>query len=31
VWVIYLLAVGYAFFKPQEPVAERGTQPARPA
>jgi high-affinity iron transporter len=31
VWLIYLLAVGYAFFKPQEPVAERGTRPARPA
>jgi high-affinity iron transporter len=31
VWLIYLLTVGYAFFKPQEPVAERGTQPARPA
>jgi high-affinity iron transporter len=31
VWLIYLLVVGYAFFKPQEPAAERGTQSARPA
>jgi high-affinity iron transporter len=28
VWLIYLLVVGYAFFKPQESAAERGTQPA---
>jgi high-affinity iron transporter len=31
VWLIYLLVVGYAFFKPQEPAAERGTRSARPA
>jgi high-affinity iron transporter len=31
VWALYLLTVGYAFFKPQEPVAGRGTQSARPA
>jgi high-affinity iron transporter len=31
VWLIYLLVVGYAFFKPQEPADERGAQPARSA
>lgn len=31
VWLIYLLVVGYAFFKPQESVAGRDAQPARPA
>jgi uncharacterized membrane protein YfcA len=31
VWLIYLLVVGYAFFKPREPAAERGTQPVRSA
>jgi high-affinity iron transporter len=31
VWLVYLLAVGYAFFKPQEPAAGRSTQPARSA
>jgi high-affinity iron transporter len=31
VWLIYLLVVGYAFFKPREPAAERGAQPARSA
>lgn len=31
VWLIYLLVVGYAFFKPQESVAGRDAQPARSA
>ena len=31
VWLGYLLIVGYAFFKPQESVAERSAQSARPA
>jgi high-affinity iron transporter len=32
VWLIYLLTVGYVFFKPQEEsVAERDAQPARQA
>jgi high-affinity iron transporter len=31
VWLIYLLVVGYAFFKPQESVAGRDAQSARPA
>jgi high-affinity iron transporter len=29
VWLIYLLAVGYAFFRPQEPVARQSTGPAQ--
>ena len=31
VWLIYLLVVGYAFFKPQESVTGRDAQSARPA
>jgi high-affinity iron transporter len=29
VWLIYLLAVGYAFFRPQEPAAGRSARPAQ--
>lgn len=29
VWLVYLLVVGYAFFKPQEPVAGRSAQPVQ--
>lgn len=28
-WLLYLLTVGYMFFKPQEPVAERSPRPAQ--
>ena len=30
-WLLYLLAIGYAFFRPREPVARQSPRPAQPS